>query len=235
MNLLDLRTAIKDKKGTTPFVRQNEKRSIPGYYEKNISDYCYLTSTQPIYLELRSFDDEPWYLRDYMSWGIGSPNAYHIVCSVQFRKVLERLALPEHRFYDAEISIKNRSKHSYYVLHFLQDWTKELDYSQSVFQIVDLMERKKVVKVLAAGEISSVDKYNEINELLVSAYQYLYPLRMVFRKGIYYDVWGLHGHIVMSERAKQLIEQEQITGVAFPDIRETKPFENLDVIMEKNA
>ncbi len=230
MNFNLLKSVREDKYGVPSFVREHSKLHKVRYYENSFSGYSYMETKQPIQLELTAWEGEKLVLRDFLRWGVGSPNCYHIVCSEKFRKVLESLHLPPHRFYDAEIDVKHK-KHNYFVLHFIQDWTKDIDYSKSVFNVVALLENERIVKRLNVGEVKSLENYNEINEMLAEIDQYLYPAKLHFLPLISYDIWGLQGQIIFSEQAKQAIEQVQITGISMPDIHETDIFKDIEIVM----
>ena len=48
--------------------------------------------------------------------------------------------------------------------------------------------------------------------------QWIFPKRIVFTPEKSFDIWGLQGQIILSENAKQKIEEAEITGVAMPEM-----------------
>ncbi len=235
MRLYLLKIKQKDEIGFPTVVVTNLNKVIdPNYYYNNMNDNKFLESESPIYLELIKWKGNPHELRDYHFWGAGSPCAYRVVSSKKFKAVLQLLNLPPHRFYTAEISVKQKI-HNYFVFHLLQDWNHVIDYTKSVFNVVALTENERVVKRLNAGEVKNFEKYNEIIEMITEHNQYLYPAKLHFLPHINYDIWGLHGQIILSERAKQAIEKAEITGIAMPEINETTCLQNIEIVMNNQT
>ncbi len=228
-----LNTILKDAIGVpTPVCINQNKIEDHSYYDKMINNYTFLEDSKPICLELTKWAGTPHKLRDYQYWGIGSPNAYLIVCSEKFRDILQNLNLPPYRIYNCEISVKNKI-HNYFVLHFIQDWAKEIDYPKSVFNVIDYFDDFKIVKQLTAGEIYSYDNYEERRTKLAEIEQDLFPAKLHFPPHINCDVWGLQGQIILSEHAKQVIEEAGITGVDMPDIKTVKYLQNIEIVMSQ--
>jgi len=231
MKYYTLDTILSDTLGVPASVGIDLKRiNDYVYYRNNMTVDVFMDNTVPIYLELLKDSGTNLKLRDYHYWGSGAPNAYIIVCSEKFHYLLEKFILPPYRFYNCEISIKKKT-HNYFVLHFLQNWAKVIDYSKSVFKVIPLSERQKVIKRCNPGEIKSFKNYTETIEKLVEADQYLYPAKLHFLPHINYDIWGLHGQIILSEHAKQTIENAGITGVAMPEIQELDFLRDIEIVM----
>ncbi len=231
MNLYILKPIQSDKIGIpTTVVVDCERLADAHYYSKSMNKHAFMDDATPIYLELVKWAENPHKLRDYHYWGAGSPEGYRIICSKKFRTILQLLNLPPHRFYEAEIKVEQKI-HNYYVLYILQDWYKVINYSKSVFNVVELMENDRIVKRLNAGEVKSYQNYNEIIEMITEIDQYLNPAKLHFLPHIKYDVWGLHGQIILSEHAKQMIEAAQITGVSMPEMQTIDFLQNIEIVM----
>ncbi len=200
------------------------------FYEKNITNDKFLKGIAPIYLKLVQWTGTPHKLRDYHFWDAGSPNAYLIVCSQKLRAILETFNLPPHCFYNCEIRVKQKT-YNYFILHFLQDWNKAIDYQKSVFDVIAYMDNNRLVKRLNAGEVKSFSNYEDISEMLLEVQQELRPAKLHFLPHINYDIWGLYSQIILSEKAKQAILDAKITGVEMPEMCETISLKNIEIVM----
>ncbi len=188
MRIYNLDVIIRDAIGVPPVANIHFDRiDEPTYYKNNIGYNKFLEDKKPIYLELIKWEGRgaPLKQRDYHYLGAGRPSAYLVVCSPKFRSVLETLNLPLHRFYDCELSVKNQIL-NYFVFHFIQDWTKDIDYSKSVFDVVAYMEDFKMVKRLNVGEVKNFENYEVIQEMLGEIQQTLKPARLYFQSDIKY-------------------------------------------------
>jgi len=230
MKISCLEYPLEDKLGTASHVSDDFLKDEFGQYQNFITQNSFMDLQKTVYLELWTFDTRKFILRDYIHWELGRPNAYNLVCSPRFRKLLETVKLPEHRFYNAEVRARKKV-YKYYVLHLRNEWQNEIDYQHSCFNIVNFMEDEQIVKQLSEGEVKNVDNYTQMNKILVVNNQYLYPQKLTFRSDVYFDIWGLHGQIAVSQKAKELITNENITGIAFPPFNKLRGFDNLEVIM----
>lgn len=212
-----LETAIEDKNGVLFPVRYNEKFIDANYYEQYITYKEIKTKKLNIFLIIDPWESSKPILRDFHTWGIGRPNAYTIVCSPKLKSILETLNLPPHRFYTAEIDVLGEV-HNYYVLHFIHEYLQLMIYEQSQFCRAEILETKPILQTYKTGEISDYEHYNNINTKLIDDMQWLFPRRIIFPTDKSYDVWGLQGGIILSEKAKQKIAEAAITGVDMPEL-----------------
>jgi len=225
---------MKDKIGIpTPVITDFSRIDMP-FYNESIGYEHFYDKAEPIYLELSRWAGTPYKFRDYQYWDAGSPSAHVIPCSERFRTVLETLKLPPYRIYNSELRLSRRV-YQYYILHFIQEWEKEIDYSKSAFNVVALLENDKILKRLKTGEVKSYEQFDEITKELGQKEQYLYPAKIHFPPHIYYDIWALKGFIVLSEHAKQVIENAQITGVAMPEIIKLNYLANIEIVMNNQT
>ncbi len=221
MQMYQLNKKLKDKKGSVPFLLTNYIEVPTDYYKDYISLTEFYDINETIYLYLTKFKGGNLILRDYLTWDLGRPNAYFIVCSAKFSFTLTDLNLPNYKFYKAEVDVKGK-KHKYYVLHFIQDYLQDIDYSCSQFAEVELMENYRIKRICEIGEIKNVDEYHTKNKKLVENMLYMYPQKICFKPEINYDVWGLKGQIIISEKAKIKIETDGITGIDMPPLKDVE-------------
>ena len=212
-----LETKLRDKLGVPCFVVENSEIFGVRFFQKKITKNKFFTKKTSVQLILKAWQGERFMLRDYVVWSIGSPNAYHIVCSPKFKSILENINLPPHRFYPAEIDVLGEVHH-YFVLHFIHEYLQLMVYEQSRFCRAELLETEPILQAYKTGEINDFDHYNSINTKLIDDMQWIFPKRIAFRPENHYDVWGLQGQIILSENAKQKIEEAGITGVAMPEM-----------------
>ncbi len=229
MNYYKFETKVENKFGVPTSVSYNDKIVSRSYYSDKITTKNLLLSNETINLSLDEIKGYSRTLLDYHRWELGRPKGYRLVCSPKYNSSLSKLDLPEYRFYDAEIDVKGQ-KHKYYVLHFIQEYLQDIDYKKSQFVETLLLEKNSVTKVCEIGEIKSEKHYHQFNKKLVEDMKYLQPKKIYFRPEINYDVWGLRGQIIISERAKRQIEKDQITGVEMINLKDTEMFKDLEVI-----
>ncbi len=230
MKMYELNRVLEDEKGVPPFLITNDLKVPTDYYKKHITLTKFDNSNESIYLELTKYRGGNLVLRDYHRWDLGQPNAYFIVCSAKFSFVLTELKLPKYKLYKAEIDVKGK-KHKYYVLHFIQEYLHDIDYSQSQFAETHLLRsRGGIIRICKVGEIKNTKQYHSINKRLVDEMIYMYPKKIYFKPEKKYDIWGLRGQIIISEKAKKAIEKAGITGVYMPNIKDVKMFKDLEVV-----
>ncbi len=229
MIFFELNTNSKDKKGVPPFLITNDKIKKTSFYSKYISMDNFFKNDDNIYLKMSKFKGANLFLRDYHRWDLGHPIAYYIVNSKKLKKVLSSNNLPKHKFYNAEIDA-NGKIHKYYVLHFIHDYLQEIDYKKSQFSVISLMENDKILSVCKAGEIKNAKHFHKKNKTLINDMQFLQIKKLCFLPKINYDLWGLHGQIIISEKAKNDIEKAGITGVYMPNIKDVEMFKDLEVV-----
>lgn len=228
MNNYTLDNVLEDKWGVPPTLTTRRNGQNVEFYENSIALSAFAKTISKIPLEFHQQKGRSKVLRDYHRWGIGRPDGYHIVCSPRFREVLEGLQLPEHRFYDAEITA-GRRKHRYFVLHFIHDYLNDTCFESTVFARYNLLNGHAPDALLRPGEITDKTHYHTRCQQLVESMHWLYPQKLVFREGFNLDVWGLRGQIILSERARNAITAAGITGVAMPPLQETEQFADMEI------
>ncbi len=228
-NIFKLDSIIRDRLGVPSPVRENNDIVEQKYHKKNISEEKFANLNFKVYLELDTWKGEKSILRDYHRWGIGIPDPYTVINSSKFKKVLSSKKLPKHKFYNAEIEADGKI-HKYYVLHFIHDYLQEIDYKKSRFSVISLMENDKILDVCKAGEIKNAKHFHKKNKTLINDMQFLQIKKLCFLPKINYDLWGLHGQIIISEKAKNDIEKAGITGVYMPNIKDVEMFKDLEVV-----
>jgi len=220
---------IKDKYGVPGVLVTNYLLVHPyKLYQNKISKTKFHNFNTPLYLEYKFHRGEKILLRDFEIWDSGSPNAHCIVCSPHFRSVLEKLNLPPHRFYNAEIDVLGKPE-NYFVLHFIFEYLDVMNFYQSRFAQAELMKTEPIEKLFAKGEIENKDQYNALNTKLIDMDKWIYPRRIVFPTSHQFDVFALGGSIVLSENAKNEIEKAGITGVAMPSLNENEHWKGVEI------
>ncbi len=224
----EFESILEDKSGVPPFVVYNDNIQNINYYKSKILN-TKLSHLDKIYLKLDCWQGDNYILRDYHRWELGQPRAYHIVCSPNFKTILEKQKLPPHRFYPAEIDVLGET-HNYFVLHFIQDYLQDIDYNKSQFYRAEVLETEPILQKYAIGKIKSYKQYNKVNKNLVDNMEWIYPNNIVFKTPIYYDIWGLQGQIIISQKAKEIFEKENITGIETKELSKTE-YSYLNIVM----
>ncbi len=230
MSFYSLENIVKDEVGVLQTLSYNDRYVDNKYYHNKIGLSKLAKFKEPLYIQADLLDGEPNVLRDSHRWDLGSPKGYRMVCSPKYNSTLSKLSLPKHSFYNAEIDL-NKKTQKYSVLHFIQKYLQDIDYEKSQFAETFLLKSSGVTSRLCEiGEIKSEKHYHQLNKKLVEDMKYLQPKKIYFRPEINYDVWGLRGQIIISERAKRQIEKDQITGVEMINLKDTEMFKDLEVI-----
>ncbi len=225
-----LEKRVADKHGVIQRLSNNKKYKKNEFYQEKINRTELAELDDIIRFEIDLLDDEPNIIRDYHGWSFGRPTGYHIACSPKYNSTLSKLSLPKHSFYNAEIDL-NKKTQKYSVLHFIQKCLQDIDYKKSQFAEIFLLKSSGgTSRLCEVGEIKSEKHYHQLNKKLVEDMKYLQPKIIYFRPEINYDVWGLRGQIIISERAKRQIEKDQITGVEMINLKDTEMFKDLEVI-----
>ncbi len=224
-----LENTIKDNLGVLSTLSYNYKYVPKKFYQEKIKLNKLNNLKKPIYLYLDLLEGERIMVRDSHRWDLGHPNAYRLVNSKKFKKVLSSKKLPKHKFYNAEIEADGKI-HKYYVLHFIHDYLQEIDYKKSQFSVISLMENDRILSVCKEGEIKNAKHFQKKNKILINDMQFLQIKKLCFLPEINYDLWGLHGQIILSEKAKNDIEKAGITGVYMPNIKDVEMFKDLEVV-----
>jgi len=224
--MYSLEFILSDDLGTPGLVKDNHEKIR--YYQTKIRRDRFYKNIEAIRLIYSNWQGEKYIPRDYIRWTIGSPDGYHIVCSPRFRSVLEKLNLPPHRFYNAEIDVLGKVEH-YFVLHFIFEYLDEMNFYPSQFAQAELMKTEPIEKLFAKGEIASKYQFNQLNVKLIDEDRWIYPRYIVLPTSAKFDVFSLGGSIVLSENAKTEIEKAGITGVVMPLLWENKYWNGVEI------
>ena len=219
---------ISEQLGTPTTFVTNIHKVANSFYSKFIHKNKFKKFEDVIYLDVALFAGESLNLRDFHLWNAGRPQAYLIVCSPRFRSVLEKLNLPPHRFYNAEIDVLGKPE-NYFVLHFIFEYLDVMNFYYSRFAQAELMKTEPIEKLFAKGEIENKDQYNALNTKLIDMDKWVYPRRIVFPTSHQFDVFALGGSIVLSQNAKNEIEKAGITGVAMPSLNENEYWKGVEI------
>lgn len=213
------------------------------FYEDKITDEKYYYGESPVKLIFSMIEDEPKFADiHFCSSGFKTNNI--LIVSNNLKVILEKLTLPPHRFYNAEIYASTNGgatfiTSNYYVLHFIYNYLQEIDFSMSQFGLIWFGEfnvetnmDEKFLKVLEEGEIKNLEEYwRTIEETKKTGnYPNLFPVKLKYNHS--YDLLGERSFKYFSEELKRIIEENSITGVQFrrPNIN-IKLDANLDDIM----
>jgi len=225
--MYQLEVKIQDNQGITGFLSTNTNKVDFDFYSKRIKRNV-LCQFDSIFLELKTVQGGNFILRDYISWSSGRPEGHRIVCSPHFRSVLEKLNLPPHRFYNAEIDVLGKPE-NYFVLHFIFEYLDVMNFYHSRFAQAELMKTDPIEKLFAKGEIENKDQYNALNTKLIDMDKWIFPRRIVFPTSQQFDIFALGGSIVLTENAKNEIEKAGITGVAMPSLNENEYWKGVEI------
>ncbi len=221
MDYYRLKSILEDNVGVPPTVFSEID------YVNKITDESFYKINSLIDFKLTEWKGVPKILRDYLSWDIGSPDAYCLVISPKLKSVLETLTIPKHRYYEAKINLFGKS-YKYYVLHFIHDYLDEIIYNKSKFVVIDNIF-DNYIKVLP--DIKSYKDYQNQTEIQAENLYLISSKKIHFKNHINYDIWGLDGQIIISQKAKQAIQETNISGVEMPNIKDTDMFSYLEVEM----
>ncbi len=225
-----LKSISEDNLGIPTTVSVCTEKDIIGNYKNIITDNSFYSDSKPIMLKLDYWKGRSMELRDFHIWGIGSPDTYNILASPKFMKVLNKLKIPNYRYYHAKILHDNR-EYKYYVLHFQHDYLNDIDYSKSEFYVSEILETNPIIEKCLQGKIHSYKYFEDINTKLLNEMKWLYSKKIHFKDHINHDIWGLRGQIIISQKAKQAIQEAKISGVEMPNIKDTDMFSYLEVEM----
>ncbi|GAB3519033.1 hypothetical protein [Emticicia fontis] len=197
------------------------------YYVDKITDEKFYSEKLPIELVFERREDERKFGDFHKSGGMDTFDSKNtFIVSEKFKSILEQLVLPPHRFYPAIITTYLQGilteRTDYYVFHFLQDYFQEIDFNQSQFAVgwfgefnEETFNIEQFFNLLEIGEIKSNEDYikksEEIKNLGLSVK--VFPLELKFKK--YYDVLSARFNMYFSEKAKNLVEENNITGIRF--------------------
>jgi len=223
-----LSNILEDNIGIPSTIVTNLNKVSPDFYQKTIKRKKIVSNNIVIYLQLFIEKGRDLVLRDFHYWNAGSPNSYRIVCSPHFRSVLEKLNLPPHRFYNAEIDVLGKPE-NYFVLHFIFEYLDVMNFYHSRFAQAELMKTDPIEKLFAKGEIENKDQYNALNTKLIDMDKWIFPRRIVFPTSQQFDIFALGGSIVLTENAKNEIEKAGITGVAMPSLNENEHWKGVEI------
>ncbi len=221
-------SALEDDLGVPPFLSTNNYNCDIDYYKK-IINRTQLSEVNYVYLKLDSWAGGTLILRDFHRWDLGSPNAYRVVCSPKFKSILEKQKLPPHKFYPAEIDVLGKI-HNYFVLHYIQDYLQDIDYKKTQFRKAEILETEPIKKEFKIGEIKNYAEYQKLEQKAFKKDNWLYPTKLHFKDNIYYDIWGFQGTHIISQKAKEIFEKENITGIETKELSKTE-YSYLNIVM----
>ncbi len=219
----------RDKIGVLTSVVVNRQKVEQNTYTKEISNISFYKKKTSLELSLIKWTGNPCILRDYHFWDLGSPNAYRVVCSPKFKSILEKQKLPPHKFYPAEIDVLGKI-HNYFVLHYIQDYLQDIDYKKTQFRKAEILETEPIKKEFKIGEIKNYAEYQKLEQKAFKKDNWLYPIKLHFKDNIYYDIWGFQGTHIISQKAKEIFEKENITGIETKELSKTE-FSYLNIVM----
>ncbi len=224
----ELDTVSNDSYGVPFPVISNSKITGEDLYRQGIKINKFFNE-KLLYLSKSTFNTTKNVMRDFLVWDAGSPNAYHIVCSRKFKSILEKQKLPPHKFYPAEIDVLGKT-HNYFVLHYIQDYLQDIDYKKTQFRKAEILETEPIKKEFKIGEIKNYNEYQKLEKKAFKKDNWLYPTKLHFKDNIYYDIWGFQGTHIISQKAKEIFEKENITGIETKELSKTE-FSYLNIVM----
>ncbi len=229
MKLYLLNITNEDKLGTPSIVVTDTNRVKESLYQQSITKFIFNKDNDKIKIKLVDIGGTSMQLRDYQKWSAGKPKAYVIVCSPKFKSILEKQKLPPHKFYPAKIDVEGKT-HNYFVLHYIQDYLQDIDYKKTQFIKAEILETEPIKKEFKIGEIKNYAEYQKLEQKAFKKDNWLYPTKLHFKDNIYYDIWGFQGTHIISQKAKEIFEKENITGIETKELSKTE-FSYLNIVM----
>ncbi|GAB3519037.1 hypothetical protein [Emticicia fontis] len=149
-----------------------------------------------------------------------------LIVSEKLKSILEQLTLLPHRFYPAIIKTYLQGilteRADYFVFHFLQDYLQEIDFNHSQFAVgwfskykEEGKRREKFFKIFERGEIIDLEHYHAKLDEVLGMGPVIFPLELKFKK--FYDVLSARFNMHFSQKAKKLVEENNITGIRFAE------------------
>ena len=144
-------------------------------------------------------------------------SASGFIISERFRKILEDYKLEQYELIPVEI-INHEQTYNYYFLHFYGlDMVNCLDYQQSIFRII-----KWGFNDLGTKKFDSYESYQNYMKEFNKEYSLIAHLDCVVLKEEFYDLdvfsFPYFGNeVFISERLKQCLEDNHITGFSFEE------------------
>ena len=214
-----------------------------GYYHDKITTRDFYAGELPLVLSFMEFHETPA-IADFHEIGSSFESLNTFVVSPKFKQVLEQMVLPLHRFYPADIYGNGLGiTQGYFLFHFLYDFFQEIDYSQSQFaeHWFGAYDEERYIyeqffNALKKGEIKDKESfdYRLFNETQKKGDSgSIFPLALKLKQ--YYDVVSMYGSIYFSERAKQMVEDKQLTGTYFKPYNPEAPLHSIEYIPKMTA
>ena len=144
-------------------------------------------------------------------------SASGFVISERLKMLLESYKLERHEFIPVDIISKDQT-YNYYFLHFYGlDMVHCLDYQQSIFRIT-----KWGFEDLGLKNFDSYESYQAYIKENNEDYSLMIPIEHVvlkeeFKDLDFFSVPKFHNEIFVSERLKQCLEDNHITGFSFEE------------------
>ena len=178
-------------------------------FYKNNPSFNYLT---PMYRGENKV--EPDIIADYHAWVGKEPRrGYFRPVSKKLKELLSNFNLGEHRFYPAQVLLKG-DLHPYYVFHLLYNsFTEYIDFSETVFNNLNSFKKLDAGKLerMKFDSFEEMQAYSDLNWNYNWNYDRL-VLKSNFRELDYCYMLNIDGDLI-SERLKEKIEQDGITGI----------------------
>lgn len=214
------------------------------YYKNKITNEKLYTSDFPIQVAFHEGYDDARIADIHfcnVSQTFGTNNIFFV--SGKVKKILELFHLPLHKFYPSELFYfsenRGQKRSDYYLFHFLHNYLQEIDFSKSQFGLVwfgkfnnETYLYEKFLEVLEEGEIRNLEEYwTKIDETKrIGNHPNLFPVKLAYKK--HYDVLEERNFSYFSEKLKEILEENGVTGIKFrtPQI-DTQFDASLDDIM----
>lgn len=157
---------------------------------------------------------EPEIIADYHAWvGKEPSNGYFRPVSEKLKQLLEEFNLGKHKFYPAEVLLKEE-RHPYHVLHLLYNsFIEYIDFSKTVFNNLNSFGKLSSEKF----EQKQFESFEEMEAYSDEHWSYNWNydrlvMKSNFRELDYCYMLNIDGDLI-SERLKERIEQDEITGI----------------------
>lgn len=165
--------------------------------------------------EIRVFMKNKYKLTDIIEGGIQGRDYYFV--SEKFKNIFDIADELQLEFFPVEVIHKN-NVYNYYLLNFIEDNSKHIDFKKSIFFLVNKISGKEIMEL----KINSLENFNS-KRITISGDKNIKFENDVIRlspqfdqkSNIYLFDLFLFGKMAVTEKVKKMILENKITGIRF--------------------
>lgn len=143
------------------------------------------------------------------------------VCNSKVEAIVKQQRLGNTRFYELAIRHKGVIYDNYKLMHCINNYADKIDYENSEFRRLRIENNKKVGYKYIVHSLKQVLALKEEHLKNESGnWWYLAPLTIKFRDGFrpvhdIFIIWGVTYKTYISERLRDVLDKEKITGIDY--------------------